>query len=201
MCEWVMWCKAPFRLSLDSIPEHMRIGLLLAPWVLMFGCAEPAERPVPELKPLVIADTSLAVDTTAIVLVPLTTSGVKFDGVYHYSSGNLKYYMRFFERGNAAFVGGTEKYKGQLAEMLTVDVRSGWNQIHNCPVTQQNDSMFIRSMSMKGAINYAGEVRANGDSLSMLRSSEINGTRMLFKYVFLQDEYLEQEKAKFVEVK
>ncbi|MBL0043605.1 MAG: hypothetical protein IPP33_04045 [Flavobacteriales bacterium] len=179
----------------------MRNCLFLAPMVLVFGCTEPAEKAVPELKPLVISDTTMEVDPSAIVLVPLTTSGVKFDGVYHYSSGNLKYYMRFFERGNAAFVGGTEKYQGQLAEMLTIDVRSGWNQVHNCPVDQRNDSLFIRSMSIKGAINYAGEVRANGDSLSLLRSSEINGTRMRFNYVFLPDVFLQQEKAKFVEVK
>ena len=38
---------------------------------------------------------------------------------------------------SAAFVGGTEKYDGQLASMLTIDVKSGWNQVHNCPVTQR----------------------------------------------------------------
>lgn len=135
-----------------------------------------------------------------IELVPLTGSGVRFDGVYHYADGNLRYYMRFFERGNAAFVGGTEKYTGQLAEMLTIDVQSGWNQVHNCPVVQRNDSLFIRSMGLRGAINYFGEVRAAGDSVRFLKASQITGTRIIGAYGFLTDARLAQEKAQFIQL-
>lgn len=124
------------------------------------------------------------------VLVPLTGTGLKFDGAYRFTIGDLQYYMRFFERGSAAFVGGTEKYPGQLASLLTIDVKSGWNQVHNCPVVQRNDSLFIRSVGMKGVINYLGEVRANGDSVRFLRASEINGSRQIMRYVFVPDSEL-----------
>ncbi len=178
----------------------MRYLLLLLLGACIASCQPSTETETPQdLVPLVIKDPGVEVDSNAIVLVPLTNTGVRFDGVYHYAKGNLRYYMRFFERGNAAFVGGTEKYTGQLAEMLTIDVRSGWNQIHNCPVRQANDSLFIRSMGIKGAINYLGEVRAQGDSVRFLKASEITGSRELASYVFLPDSRLQEEKAKFLQ--
>ena len=126
-------------------------------------------------------------------LVPLTGTGIKFDGAYRCSVGDLRYYMRFFERGSAAFVGGTEKVDGQLAGLLTIDVKSGWNQVHNCPVERRNDSLFIRSVGLKGVITYAGDVRANGDSVRFLRHSEINGSNQIMRYVFVPDSELEQK--------
>lgn len=126
-----------------------------------------------------------------VQLVPLTGTGLKFDGAYRFTIGDLQYYMRFFERGSAAFVGGTEKYPGQLASLLTIDVKSGWNQVHNCPVVQRNDSLFIRSVGMKGVINYLGEVRSNGDSVRFLRASEINGSRQIMRYAFVPDSELQ----------
>jgi hypothetical protein len=183
----------------------MRSSLFLVPFSLLIACDEPGKSPVEQSNvpqpSIAITDTSVVVDNNAVQLVPLTNAGVKFNGVYHYASGSLHYYMRFFERGNAAFVGGNEKYDGQLAEMLTIDVKSGWNQVHNCPVIQRNDSLFMRSMGIKGAINYLGEVRANGDSVRFLKASEITGTRIIGAYAFLPDSYLQQEKAKFVEPK
>lgn len=129
-----------------------------------------------------------ALDTTnKVKLVPLTGTGLRFNGVYHYADGNIHYYMRFFERGNAVFVGGMEDKPGQLAVLLTMDAPSGWNQIHNCPVTQRNDSLFIRSVGIKGVINYLGEVRADGDSVRFLKASEITGTRIIAPYRFIPD--------------
>ncbi|MFN8351922.1 MAG: hypothetical protein U0U25_10705 [Flavobacteriales bacterium] len=129
-----------------------------------------------------------AVDTAnMVVLVPLTNTKLRYNGVYHYADGSLKYYMRFFERGNAVFVGGMEDKPGQLAALLTIDAPSGWNQIHNCPVVQRNDSLFIRSVGIKGVINYLGEVRADGDSVRFLKASEITGTRIIAPYRFIPD--------------
>ncbi len=143
----------------------MRVPLQFIALALIAGCSGPTDKD----------------------LVPLTGTGVRFNGVYHYADGNLQYYMRFFERGNAAFVGGTEKYAGQLAELLTENVQSGWNHVHNCPVVQRNDSLFIRSVGFKGVINYLGEVRADGDSVRFLKASEITGTRINAPYSFIPD--------------
>jgi hypothetical protein len=84
------------------------------------GCSGPTDTvPPPVTLPVV------AIDTTKVVaLVPLTGTGVRFNGVYHYADGSLRYYMRFFERGNAAFIGGTEEFPGQLGEFLTENVQS-----------------------------------------------------------------------------
>jgi hypothetical protein len=123
-----------------------------------------------------------------ITLVPITGSGIRTDGWYYYSTGKgtdgLKYYMRFFERGNVALVGGPEKQHGELGKMLSENVQSGWNQVHNTPVILRNDSIIFRTMSIKGAINYAGVLYANGDSLRFLKSSEVNGQRMIVEYGF-----------------
>jgi len=151
-----------------------------------------------------VADTSAAISVVTpavtpgtaeemsdeVQLITLTGTGIKFDGAYRCIVGDLKYYMRFFERGSAAFVGGTEKYPGQLASLLTIDVKSGWNQVHNCPVQQRNDSLFIRSVGLKGVINYLGDVRANGDSVRFLRVSQINGSRQIMGYAFVPDSEL-----------
>src|SRR5689334_1069475 len=116
----------------------MRFLYLLAAVVLLVACDPKPNNTTP---PVAQVDTVAApvIDTTGqIVLVPLTGSGLRFDGAYRCSIGDLRYWMRFFERGSAAFVGGTEKYDHQLAGLLTIDVKSGWNQVHNCPVDQRN---------------------------------------------------------------
>jgi hypothetical protein len=161
----------------------MRVLLQFIALVLIVGCSGPTDTTPPPVTP-----PAANIDTTKVVaLVPLTGSGLRFDGVYHYSDRGVEYYMRFFERGNAAFVGGTEKYPGQLAELLTENVQSGWNQVHNCPVVQRNDSLFIRSVGFKGVINYLGEVRADGDSVRFVKASEITGTVFKAPYAFLPD--------------
>jgi hypothetical protein len=171
--------------------------------LLVLVCASCVDTPV-DIPPPSAADTSIVspVETpigTPIAsdemtgeaqLTPLTGTGLKFDGAYRCTIGDLQYYMRFFERGSAVFVGGTEKYPGQLASLLTIDVKSGWNQVHNCPVQQRNDSLFIRSVGMKGVINYLGTVRASGDSVRFLRASEINGIRQIMGYAFVPDSEL-----------
>lgn len=178
----------------------MRFVYLLIPVLLSAACVDaPVEvstPPVPDTSTASPVETPVATSGTSdemsgeIQLIPLTGTGLKFDGAYRCTIGDLQYYMRFFERGSAAFVGGTEKYPGQLAAYLTIDVKSGWNQVHNCPVQQRNDSLFIRSVGMKGVINYLGEVRANGDSVWFLRASEINGSRQIMRYVFVPDSEL-----------
>ena len=133
-------------------------------------------------------NTAAGVDTgNTVHLVPLTGSGLRFDGVYHYADHKLQYYMRFFERGSAAFVGGMEKNPGELATILTIDVPSGWNQVHNCPVVQRNDSLFIHSVGVRGSIDYFGKVRANGDSVHFVKVSHITGTTFDAPYGFIPD--------------
>ncbi len=170
----------------------MRIAALVLFASLLVSCVDqPVDVPPPPVEvpaeaPIVPPAVAQEIDGD-VQLVPLTGTGNKFAGAYRCTIGELQYYMRFFERGSAAFVGGTEKYPGQLASMLTIDVKSGWNQVHNCPVAQRNDSLFIRSVGLKGVINYSGDVRASGDTVRFLRASEINGSRQIMAYVFVPD--------------
>jgi hypothetical protein len=170
--------------------RHSSIALITLALIACNGTGPTGEKVTNASTDTLVTDTSAApaIDTSnTITLVPLTGSGVRFDGVYHYADGKLQYYMRFFERGSAAFVGGMENKPGELATLLTIDVPSGWNQVHNCPVVQRNDSLFIRSVGIRGVINYLGEVRANGDSVRFIKASEITGTRFLAPYGFIPD--------------
>ncbi len=170
--------------------RYHSIALVTLALIACNGAENTAEKDVPAITndtTAVSAEPAVADTNNTVTLVPLTGSGVRFDGVYHYADGKLQYYMRFFERGSAAFVGGMENKPGELATLLTIDVPSGWNQVHNCPVVQRNDSLFIRSVGVRGVINYLGEVRANGDSVRFIKASEITGTRFLAAYGFIPD--------------
>lgn len=139
--------------------------------------------PVPENEPSAAGDT-----IAGIKLVPLSHTGLRFNGVYHTSVGSIQYYMRFFERGNVALVVGPETANDtiRIASYLTENVQSGWNNVHNVPVTLRNDSLLFRTMALNGAITYAGVV--DGDSVRFLKASEVNGKRAIVAYGFEPDQ-------------
>ena len=129
-------------------------------------------------------------DTSSTVqLVPLTESGLKFNGLYRYNVDNIHYFMRFFERGNVALVVGNESdtTKHSISALLTENVQSGWNNVHNTPVIRRNDSLLFQTMAIKGAITYAGVVYAGGDSVRFLKESHVNGKKAFVEYGFLPD--------------
>ncbi len=156
----------------------------------LFSCkpASPGEQtvktPTASLPEAIMPDTS-----SAVHMVPLTGSGLKYDGVYHYKTGDINYYMRFFERGNVALVVGNESdtARRSIREYLTENVQSGWNNVHNTLVERRNDSLLFRTMAFKGAITYAGAVYAAGDSVRFLKASEVNGKKAIVEYGFVPD--------------
>lgn len=164
----------------------MRSALLL-PLLLLCACSETT--PETTSTPTVPTEaTTPAIDTThAVVLTSLAGKGVRFNGVYVYRDKSILYFMRFFERGNVALVAGPEPANTNMSirNLLTEDVQSGDNNVHNCPVEQRGDSLMFRTMSYKGAIRYAGVVR--GDTARFLKISDINGKRALLDYVFEPD--------------
>jgi hypothetical protein len=95
----------------------MRSVHLLLPALLVMSCVDkPVEVPPPppiveKTQPVVEETQPNVLETqepaTDVQLAPLTGTGLKFDGAYRFTIGDLQYYMRFFERGSAAFVGGT----------------------------------------------------------------------------------------------
>lgn len=158
------------------------LHLLLATALLTACTGAPEPAPAPP------APAPAAADTAGTVrLTPLSGSGLRFDGVYHTNSSNLHYYMRFFERGNVALVAGHQSPTDtiHLAALLSENVQSGWNNVHNVPVTLRNDSILFQTMSVNGAITYAGKL--DGDTVRFLKASRINGKRAIVAYGFEPD--------------
>ncbi len=133
------------------------------------------------------ADDIAVPDTGVVHLHSLAGSGLQFHGVYDAPNGNVHYFMRFFERGNVALVAGRQEPDDptDLRSMLTMNVQSGTNNIHNVPVTRRGDSLFFSTMANRGAISYAGVV--DGDSLRFRKQSKATGKTGVVSYVFLPD--------------
>ncbi len=114
----------------------------------------------------------------------LEGAGLRFDGVYTYTSGGIHYYMRFFPRGNVALIAGRSEENGQLdlRSLLKEDAQSGVNNLHNVPVTQRNDSLFFTTMAPRGAITYAGV--AEGDTVRFLKHSKVTHKEAVLAYGF-----------------
>lgn len=126
-------------------------------------------------------------DTGSVHLHSLAGSGLKFHGVYDMPSGNVHYFMRFFERGNVALVAGRQEPDdpNDLRSMLTENVQSGKANIHNVPVTLRGDSLFFSTMANRGAITYAGVV--DGDTLRFIKYSKATGKRGVVNYGYVPD--------------
>lgn len=173
----------------------MRILLPLFAVFLFTACTNdtPPENtlPVVEQEPSApVAEDPPVPEPAPANLVELHTlagSGLKFNGVYDSPTGNIHYFMRFFERGNVALVAGQQKDgdRVDLRTYLTENVKSGENNVHNAPVIQRNDSLFFSTMATRGAITYAGVV--DGDSLRFIKHSKATGKRAVVTYGFIPD--------------
>lgn len=176
----------------------MRVFRLLPLLFILAACSgnEPAPEPVAppsttEPEGITMApDPALPVtpDSGMVQLHSLTGSGLKFNGIYDSpTSGNIHYFMRFFERGNVALVAGRQEANDphNLTELLTEDVKSGPNNIHNVPVTRRGDSLYFSTMATRGAIIYSGVVV--GDSLHFLKHSKVTGKKAVVSYGFVPD--------------
>lgn len=165
----------------------MRLPSLSIP-VLLIACGPSTPATEEVSVPVAPGTAAIApIDTSnSVVLTPITGS-VRFDGVYVQKDKSIHYFMRFFPRGNVALIAGPEREGSNMSirNLLTEDVQSGQNNAHNTPVEQRDDSLFFRTMTIKGAIRYAGVV--HGDTARFLKVSDINGRRAVITYVFEKD--------------
>jgi hypothetical protein len=122
---------------------------------------------------------------------PFEGKGLRFDGYYMETCGELLYLVRFFPEGRAVLVNGTSDLREQLPPLLVRDAKGdptmGW---YNVPVTVQGDSLFFTTRPEKGTIDYGGIV-VDGSTVRFMRTSNITGTRQLKEYLF-QPDVLEQ---------
>lgn len=122
-------------------------------------------------------------------MVPLDGSGLRFDGTYRSSRGNVHYLMRFYRQGFAVILNGSDSTPGQEQLRSYIDPRMASvprSGFHNVPVITQEDSLFIVTSTERGNIDYRGAI-VTPDSLSFIKYSHINGARALVGYSFEAD--------------
>jgi hypothetical protein len=159
------------------------------------ACSEPDRQPTAPASPVAPTATVPAPlqppvqpEPGQVVLHSLAGSGLKFNGVYDsHASGDLHYFMRFFERGNVVLIAGRQRPDDpvDLRSFLTEKAQSGKNNLHNVPVELRNDSLFFSTMATRGAILYSGKVL--GDTLRFFKHSKATGKKAVVDYVFVPD--------------
>lgn len=171
----------------------MRILLPLFAVLLLTACSndthpENTAPPEQEVPAHAVEAPPAPAPANLVELHSLVGSGLKFNGVYDsHTTGNIHYFMRFFERGNVALIAGQQQPDDRvdIRTYLTENAKSGENNVHNTPVIQRNDSLFFSTMATRGAITYAGVV--DGDSLRFIKHSKVTGKKALVTYGFIPD--------------
>lgn len=139
---------------------------------------------------LVDRKTDPAIDgihTDGAVQGPLVGTGLRFDGYYRYTVGNLIYLIRFFPEGRVVTVNGTKDVEKDLPAYLVRETRGNPGLgLHNVPVSLVGDSLLFTTHPEKGEIDYRGTV-VSGSMVRFMRHSHITGTRQMMDYVFWQD--------------
>ncbi|MBX2972474.1 MAG: hypothetical protein KF797_05185 [Flavobacteriales bacterium] len=139
--------------------------------------------------------------TTGPIKGPLVDTGLRFDGYYRYTVGNLIYLIRFFPEGRVVTVNGTKDVEKDLPAYLVRETRGNPGLgLHNVPVKVVGDSLVFITRPEKGEIEYRGAV-VDGSMVRFLRHSHITGTRQLMEYVFHPDgsEPSQEDGAEIVE--
>lgn len=114
---------------------------------------------------------------------PIPEGILRFDGVYHGTSGHIDYFIRFFPQGNAALLAGFPDPKIDLREYLKQDMAEGFSNGHNVPVTIAGDSILFITSNRKGDISYHG-FRVDAEHLTFRKHSHVNGRESTLDYVF-----------------
>lgn len=155
-----------------------RIWLLLALGLFTVACTAPST-PAP-------AGSGQFVDQRTET-GPFAGLGLRYDGYYRDSRGDVLYLIRFFPEGRAVLINGTKDVEKDLPLFLTREIRSAPAQgLYNIEVDVRNDSLFFTTQPERGEISYRGKV-TSGSTVRLLRHSHINGNERLMEYIFYPD--------------
>ena len=156
----------------------MRTSLLLALGLFTAGCTSPGT-PVP-------ASPGQSVDQRT-EKGPFAGLGLRYDGYYRDSRGEVLYLIRFFPEGRAVLINGTRDVENDLPFFLTREIQSAPTQgLYNIKVDVRNDSLFFTTQPERGEISYRGKV-TSGSTVRLLRHSHINGHERIMEYIFYPD--------------
>ncbi|MBK8500561.1 MAG: hypothetical protein IPL52_17505 [Flavobacteriales bacterium] len=118
---------------------------------------------------------------------PFAGLGIRYDGYYRDSRGEVIYLIRFFPEGRAVLINGTRDIEKDLPLFLTREIQSAPAQgLYNIKVDIRNDSLFFTTRPERGEISYRGKVMS-GSTVRFHRHSHINGNDRLMEYIFYPD--------------
>ncbi len=118
---------------------------------------------------------------------PFSGLGIRYDGYYRDSRGEVLYLVRFFPEGRAVLVNGTKDLEKTLPDFLERDISSNpANGLYNIKVDVRGDSMFFMTRPEKGEISYRGKVMS-GSVVRFNRYSHITGAEQNMEYIFYPD--------------
>lgn len=118
---------------------------------------------------------------------PFANLGLRFDGYYQESLGDLRYAMRFFPEGRIVLVNGTKDIEADLPKFLVRETQGNPSMgLYNVMPEVRSDSIFFNTFPEKGEISYRGKVMS-GSLVRFNRYSHINGVSQDKEYIFHPD--------------
>lgn len=118
---------------------------------------------------------------------PFANLGLRFDGYYQESLGDLRYAMRFFPEGRIVLVNGTKDIEADLPKFLVRETQGNPSMgLYNVMPEVRSDSIFFKTYPEKGEISYRGKVMS-GSLVRFNRYSHINGVSQDKEYIFHPD--------------
>ncbi len=118
---------------------------------------------------------------------PFAGLGLRYDGYYRDSRGQVIYLIRFFPEGRAVLINGTKEVEQDLPKFLVRETQGNPSMgLYNVQVAVQGDSLHFMTRPEKGEISYRGKVM-NASLVRFHRYSHINGSSHDMEYIFYPD--------------
>lgn len=125
--------------------------------------------------------------TKAVDQGPFAGLGLRYDGYYRDSRGQVIYLIRFFPEGRAVLINGTKEVEQDLPKFLVRETKGNPSMgLYNVKVDVRGDSLHFMTRPEKGEISYRGKVM-NASLVRLHRYSHINGSSHDMEYIFYPD--------------
>lgn len=132
-------------------------------------------------------DRTAADEAKAVDQGPFNGLGLRYDGYYRDSRGQVIYLIRFFPEGRAVLINGTKEVEQDLPKFLVPETKGNPSMgLYNVKVDVRGDSLHFMTRPEKGEISYRGKVM-NASLLRLHRYSHINGSSHDMEYIFYPD--------------
>ena len=119
--------------------------------------------------------------------LPFDGLGLRYDGYYRESRGDLRYAIRFFPEGRIVLANGTKQDEADLPKFLIRETQGNPAiGLYNVMPEVRGDSIFFTTRPEKGDISYRGKVM-NGSLVRFHRHSHITGVSHDMEYIFYPD--------------